>query len=141
MQVSVPINNVGIVINVVVNAKNWFVKACVMMDVFGIPVYVIVNVISRGVGEYLDYANCKCRRRLFDKLVLECENEVLNAIPINTTDAISIVDKKVTCQNDFLISIILLTDTCLTLLAMVSVSCYYYYKSCWLKKEYPMSSY
>ena len=27
---------------------------------------------SCDVGEYLDYANCKCRRKLVDKLVEEC---------------------------------------------------------------------
>ena len=48
---------------------------------------------SCGVGEYLDYANCKCRKRLIDKLVLDCEDEVLNAIPITTADAISIADQ------------------------------------------------
>ena len=39
------------------NASNWeceFDKAC-------------------DVGEYLDYENCKCRRKLVDKLVDECE--------------------------------------------------------------------
>ena len=27
---------------------------------------------SYDVGEYLDYANCKCRKRLIDKLIEEC---------------------------------------------------------------------
>ena len=27
---------------------------------------------SCDVGEYLDYENCKCRKRLADKLVEEC---------------------------------------------------------------------
>ena len=27
---------------------------------------------SCGIGEYLDYENCKCRKRLADKLVEEC---------------------------------------------------------------------
>ena len=26
--------------------------------------------------EYLDYANCKCRKESFDKLVLQCEDEI-----------------------------------------------------------------
>ena len=38
---------------------------------------------SCDVGEYLDYVSCKCRKRLIDKLALECENERLN-----TTDTI-----------------------------------------------------
>ena len=30
----------------------------------------------RNVGEYLDYENCKCRKRLIDKLTDECEETV-----------------------------------------------------------------
>ena len=34
---------------------------------------------SFGVGEYLDYENCKCREKLIDKSVEECsENELIN---------------------------------------------------------------
>ena len=51
------------------------------------------------IGEYLDYKNCKCRKRIIDKLVEECskniyelveecskniyENETLDIIPLN----------------------------------------------------------
>ena len=45
------------------------------------------------VGEYLDYKNCKCRKRLIDKLVAECSekidgnkmlyNETLDVISLN----------------------------------------------------------
>ena len=48
---------------------------------------------SCDVGEYLNYKNCKCRKKIVDKLVEECsknidENETLdiislNAIPLN----------------------------------------------------------
>ena len=31
---------------------------------------------SYVVGEYLDYANCKCRKRLADKLVEECTENI-----------------------------------------------------------------
>ena len=27
---------------------------------------------SCGIGEYLDYSNCRCRKKLFDKLIEEC---------------------------------------------------------------------
>ena len=52
-----------------------------------------------NIGEYLDYKNCKCRKRIIDKLVEECskniyelvkecskniyENETLDIIPLN----------------------------------------------------------
>ena len=45
------------------------------------------------IGEYLDYKNCKCTKRIIEKLVEECSenidgnemlyNETLNAIPLN----------------------------------------------------------
>ena len=31
---------------------------------------------SCDVGEYLDYSNCKCRKKLVDKLVEECTENV-----------------------------------------------------------------
>ena len=31
---------------------------------------------SYDVGEYLDYENCKCRKRLIDKLVEECSENI-----------------------------------------------------------------
>ena len=40
-------------------------------DLFGILLIVSVNLITRVVGEYLDYENCKCRKKLVDKLVDE----------------------------------------------------------------------
>ena len=51
------------------------------------------------VGEYLGYKNCKYRKRLIDKLVEECSenidgneiifNDTLNAIPLNDYGKIS----------------------------------------------------
>ena len=43
---------------------------------------------SCDTGEYLDYKNCNCRKRIIDKLVEECseniyENETLDIIPLN----------------------------------------------------------
>ena len=48
---------------------------------------------SCDIGEYLDYKNCKCRKRIIDKLVEECSenidgnemlyNETLDVIPLN----------------------------------------------------------
>ena len=34
---------------------------------------------SCDVGEYLDYENCKCRKRLVDKLVEECNENIEEA--------------------------------------------------------------
>ena len=41
---------------------------------------------SCDVGEYLDYMNCKYRKRLIDKLVEECEEDIDgNDMVCNTT--------------------------------------------------------
>ena len=58
--------------------------------------------------------------------MLECEDEMLN-----TTDTISITDKKKTCKNYFLIYIILLTTVDLILPDIVFISCYYYSTRYW----------
>ena len=31
---------------------------------------------SCNIGEYLDYSNCKCKKKLFDKLVEECTENI-----------------------------------------------------------------
>ena len=51
--------NVGMMINIGVNPKNELTKfECNK---------------SCHVGAYLDYENCKCRKKLLDKLVEECK--------------------------------------------------------------------
>ena len=49
-----------------------------MMDLFGILVYANECEYDKlcDVGKYLDYANCKCRKRLIDKLVEECSEDI-----------------------------------------------------------------
>ena len=48
------------------------------MDLFGIPLIVIVNVICRTcyVGQYLDYKNCWCRKKIIDELVEKCSENI-----------------------------------------------------------------
>ena len=61
--VFVIIKNVGIMINVGVNAKNELIEECVIKDLFGILVVVGVNVINHVIqNDYLEYENCKCRK-------------------------------------------------------------------------------
>ena len=73
--------------------------------------------------EYLNTNNCLCKKCLIDKIVLECQDEILN-----TTET-SLDDKKVICKKkkkkNWLIHIILLAVTCLLLLIAVFISCYF----------------
>ena len=81
---------------------------------------------SCDIGEYLDYKNCNCRKRIIDKLVEECseniyENETLdiihlNAIPLN-------VYKKV-C-NSCMVYIVLLSVFLITSICICSVLIYF----------------
>ena len=45
-----------------------------MVSLSGILAF--VNVKSYDVGEDLDYVNCKCRKRLIDKLVEKCDEYI-----------------------------------------------------------------
>ena len=70
------------------------------------------------IDEYLDIKNYLCEKSLFDKLVLACQDEILN-----TTEA-SFDDKKVTCKKNncpiFLISLVIIFLLSLT---VVFISC------------------
>ena len=37
---------------------------------------------SCDIGEYLDYKNCKCRKRLVDKLIDECDENIDEEVKI-----------------------------------------------------------
>ena len=65
MQAFVIINNIGIMINADVNIKNWLTKEYAIKDLFGILAIVNVNGINHVILEniYLDYENCKCRKK------------------------------------------------------------------------------
>ena len=68
------------------------------------------------IEEYLDIVNCFCEKRLFGKLVLVFEDEILNK-----TEA-SLVDKKVICEkNNCLIYNISLIIICVLLLVVISI--------------------
>ena len=91
------IKDVGIEIKENVNVRNLLINVAVMIDLFGLLVYVNENMINHAM---LKYGNCKFRKRLIDKLMLECKDEILN-----TTDTISIANKKVTLKTYFIITL------------------------------------
>ena len=61
-------------INPGVNAKNWLIKVYVIKDLFGIRV--IVSEKSCDFSENLDYKSCECRKKLVDKLIEQCTENV-----------------------------------------------------------------
>ena len=87
---------------------------------------------SCDIGEYLDYKNCRCKKRIINKLVEECSenideneilyNEVLNAIPMN-------VYKK--ACNSCTVYIVLFV---IFLIANICICCIFIYFHWYLKK-------
>ena len=73
------------------------------------------------INEYIDAKNCSSEKSIIDKLVLTCEDEILNATEISFDNKIAI------CENNCLIYTVLLVNICTFLLVLVSTGCYYYY--------------
>ena len=73
---------------------------------------------SCDVGEYLDYANCKCRKRLIDKLVEECSEDINGNKRIYN---VTLNDHKKVC-NSCTIYIVLSIITSITLALAVHIS-------------------
>ena len=68
------------------------------------------------IDEYLDIKNCSCEKRLTGKLVLECEDEILN------TTEILLNDKKVACaKSNCFIHTISLVIICLLLFIFICI--------------------
>ena len=78
MQVFVVIKNAGMIINVDGNVKNWLMYKGVCDKGYSWnPTNCECECDkSCDFGEYLDYENCKCRERLVDKLVEECNDNI-----------------------------------------------------------------
>ena len=84
---------------------------------------------SCDIGEYLDYKNCKCRKRITDKLVEEFnENETLDVIPLN---AIPLNVYKKLC-NSCMVYIVLFVVFLITSICICSVFIYFH---SYLKKD------
>ena len=89
-------------INVDVNVeKNSLIKEGVIKDLFGILVIMHVNRKSCDVGQYLDYKNSKCRKKIIGELIKECrENIDENEMICNETlIAITLNDYKKVCSS------------------------------------------
>ena len=78
---------------------------------------------SYGIGEYLDYSNCKCRKKLGDPLIEEC------------TENIDIV----TIDNENKCSFSIVYILCIVLFSIILAICigigiYFFYYRCYLKR-------
>ena len=70
MQVFVTVNNVGIKINADINVKNWLTNEYVIKRFTSYPSNCEGECDKTcDIGKYLDFENCKCRKKLVNKLV------------------------------------------------------------------------
>ena len=77
---------------------------------------------SCDAGEYLDYANCKCRKKLIDNLVEKCDKDIDgNEMVYNVT----LNDYERACKS-CTVQIVLLIIT-FTIIMGISGACFYFY--------------
>ena len=114
MQLFVIICNIGMMINVEAKVKTWLIKAYFINDIFGK---------SCDVGKYWDYENCKCRKRLVDKLVDECDE--------NIDEVVKILDNNKNKCNFCILYIVLFFKYFFTInVAVAAYIVYYKYRNC-----------
>ena len=89
---------------------------------------------SCDVGEYLDYKNCKCRKRLIDKLVEEYSENIDDDEMIynSTLTVITLNDYRKTC-NSCTVYIVLLA---IFFIISISISSIFIYLHWYLKRGY-----
>ena len=94
MKVFVIINNVGMKINIC-GCKEFIDKGvCDKEFIWNPSNWRCECDKSCNIGQYLDYSNCKCRKRLVDKLIEECTENIEEARLVEKTSA----ENKFICQ-------------------------------------------
>ena len=121
-------------INVDANVKNWLIKVYAIKNMLGILVIVVKNDEcqcdkSCDFGEYLDYENCKCRKKLVDQLVEECNENIDEA----KLTEIALFEHKNECACYYTVFIVL---SVIVLTICIGISTYFvYYKYMKRNKE------
>ena len=100
-------------------------KECVIKDLFGILVIVIVNVTN-----HVTCKNCKCRKKIVGELVEECSKSIdENKIVYNKTFNVSVGDYKYSfCTLYILLFVVILIVS--VIIGGVFICCH-----CYLKKN------
>ena len=82
---------------------------------------------SCDIGEHLDYENCKCRKKLFDKLVEECTENIDEAKIINENEH----------KNECSSCIVYIVLFSIILVINIGIGIYFVYSHWYLKKDIP----
>ena len=86
---------------------------------------------SCSIGEYLNYSNCKCRKKLVDPLVEECTKTIEEVKLVNITIEKQNSYYKCSSYNVYLACIVLFS---IILAIIIGISIYFVYYRCYLKK-------
>ena len=82
---------------------------------------------SCDIGEYLDYSNCKCRKKLVDKLLEEC-TENIDVVKIDNEN-----ENENKHKYSFFVVYIVLFSIILTI--NIGIGIYFVYSHWYLKKD------
>ena len=86
---------------------------------------------SCDIGEYLDYKNCKCRRKIVGELVEECSKNIdENEMVYNET--LDVISLNIYKCNSFTLYIVLFVVFLVTSICISSIFIYFY----WYSKKY-----
>ena len=80
---------------------------------------------SCDVGEYLDYENCKCRKKLVDKLVEEC-TENTDEVKIAR---MTLFERRNECKSSYTIYVVLIAIVFAISIGIGTYFIYYMYKN------------
>ena len=78
---------------------------------------------SCGISEYLDYSNCKCRKKIVDPLIEECTENI----------DIATIDNENKCSFS-IVCIVCIVLFSIILATCIGVCIYFVYYRCYLKK-------
>ena len=90
---------------------------------------------SCGAGEYLDYENCRCRKKLVDKLVEECTEN------IDETKIAEITLNKNVCKSICILYIVLFSIIFTSNIGIATYFVYYKYMNCNKENVYETVNY
>ena len=85
---------------------------------------------SCDIGEYLDYENCKCRKKLVDKLVQECTENIEETRLVEKTSAKN--KNKHKCSSCTLYIVLL---SIIIFIMNIGIATYFVYSHWYLKKD------
>ena len=126
MQVFVIITDVGIMKSVYVNAKNWLTNG--RWFIWNPSICEFECNKSCDIEQYLDYKNCKYRKKLISKLVEECSEDI-NGNEMIYNGTLNNYEK--VCNSCTLY----ITLFAITFLIIIGISSAYFCFHCYLKRS------